>query len=250
MLHTYRRIVCLQWAQQCGMCGSKRHATKPFWHLGKRICRYCLQANLISNVALEERYWLSIWGPSTPSHKEPAFVDRVIGRVWYFKEYGTARQRTEYSCDSVDFQTPYNSKKSFETWFFWRPHLEEIFDFKKLETEAALKNRAAATVNGLVRRALTLRILNSIADKKRPTRMVEWGKKEDKRTALFKLRRMAIVETSVRNSMVTKPCNQERRRILMQFEDRLTLLHQSNPRLELAAPARDNESGIYGLSGP
>jgi hypothetical protein len=247
-LTTYKRIVCLQNVDRCGMCGTKRHQTKPFWHLGKRICKYCVQKNLVSNLALEETYWLNVWkGPT--SQDQASFIDQIIGRVWYFKEYCAARARSEYTIDRADFQSPEHSKKSRLTWFFWRPHLEAIFDFKALSLEAAEKVRQAATVKGYVRRALALRTLASAGDRKRPTRMIEWSKQEDKRAPLFKLQRLALMENAVRPA---PKCLPELSRKLSDFEDRLTL--QPNAcraqfGLQLAAKALDS-AGFYGGCGP
>lgn len=250
-LTTYKRIVCLQTVGQCGMCGTKRHQTKPFWHLGKRICKYCVQKNLVSNLALDEHYWLNVWGgPTDPDRpNSSSFIHQIIGRVWYFKEYGAARARSEYTTDKADFQTPANAKASRLTWFFWRPHLETIFDFKALALEAAEKTRQAATVKGYVRRALALRMLSGGGDRKRPTRMIEWSKQEDKRAPLFKLRKQAVMERAVRPA---PKCPPDLVKSLSDYEDRLTLQPtDSRPQFgwQLAAKARDC-CGIYGGCGP
>ena len=80
-MRTYKAIVCLQHVPRCGMCGTSRHATKPYWHLGVRLCKCCLQDNLVSHTVLQERYFIYAFRP-VPVHSDGAtFADRVVGKV-------------------------------------------------------------------------------------------------------------------------------------------------------------------------
>lgn len=189
VLATYRRIICLQHVNRCGLCGTTRHATLPYWHLGMRVCKYCLQENLVTDAVLEERYWIRLWNTSSPGAKNQ-FVDQITARVWYFKEYGTARQRAEYTHDRLDFHKALGTKNR-TTWFFWRPHLEGVFDMKKMREAADEKHKAAQAIRKFARRMTTLRTLNGTTDKKRGTRMVEWSKHVpgERRASIDKLQR-------------------------------------------------------------
>jgi len=150
----YRKITALRCQPCCGMCGTTRHATKPFWSLGMRVCKYCMQANLISNIVLYQRYWLRM---EAPVQKYKSLVDAVAGRVFYFPDAVTPRQRLEYSTDKMDFP---GGKRL--VWFFWKPHLEKVLDLSKLHREANEKQQAACVVRAMCKRALVLRILTGV----------------------------------------------------------------------------------------
>jgi hypothetical protein len=198
-LQIYRKIVALSCVPCCGMCGTMRLATKPYWCLGMRICKHCLEANLISNMVLYERLWVSMSKPiqAKPrfsveaSHKHSSFVDAIVGEVFYFSNHLTPYQRLEYSSDRIDF--PGGSKT---IWWFWKPHLEKVLDLNLIASEAALKHKAAATVMAIVRRALVLRILTSTKDPSMPTTNPSKNtmRKRDKRTAYFKLKKIELLD--------------------------------------------------------
>lgn len=187
-LQIYRKIVVLSCVPCCGMCGTMRLATKPYWCLGMRICKYCVEANLISNMVLYERLWVSM---SNPIQRHRSFVDAVAGVVFYFSNHLTPHQRLEYSSDRIDF--PGGSKT---IWWFWKPHLEKILDLNLIAKEAALKHKAAATVMAIVRRALVLRILTGTKDPSMPTTNPnkKTMKKRDKRSAYFKLKKIELLD--------------------------------------------------------
>ena len=225
LINVYRRIICLQYTRRCGLCGTSKHENKPYWNLGMRLCKYCLQDNLVSHLVLEDRYWIHVWArPHGFSANDSSFVRKVIGKVWFFKEISTPRQRTEYTCDPTDFLAVYGTK-SRTTWFFWRPHLEKLMDLPKLEEEAVIKRQAAALIRGYARRSATLRILCasggcvSAATRKRPLRQVDWHSERDLRPALFKVRRFhTATEWPVRG--LPKVDNLALHK-MNQFEDRL-----------------------------
>jgi hypothetical protein len=184
ILDVYKRVVILQHSPCCGLCGTRRHATTPFWSLGMRLCKFCLQENLVSNNVLHDRFWVDAWSP--------AFVNSVVGTVFFFKEFGSARQRSEFTREPLDFQHPH-SKTGRLVWFFWRPHLERLMDLSKLREAAILKQQAASVVRAWLRRAVVLRTL-SIKDKKRPVRNVEWSLSPDKRVGLASLRLIYVLD--------------------------------------------------------
>ena len=209
MLKLYKKITRLQCVQRCGICGTTRHATKAFWCLGMRVCRYCLQENLVSHTVLSERYWVDAWSvkPMAELHAATpgiglSFADAIAGRVFYLREYGTSWSRLEYTNDPLDFAQP-RQRANIVTWLFWRPHLEQIMDLGALEREAKTKHRAGGLVRAIVRRALTLRALAGTHTRKdqaltcrgiRSTVMTEWSKRPDKRLAVFKLQRGMAVD--------------------------------------------------------
>jgi hypothetical protein len=161
-LFVYRKITALCVSPCCGMCGTTRHATKPFWTLGMRLCKYCVQANLVSNLVLYHHYWVPM---DRPVQGHVTFVDAVVGKVFYFSECLTPLARMDYSIDSIDFP---GGKRTVT--FFWKPHLARILDLDSLSKEAAIKHNSAAIVKAFIRRAFVLRILtglSSINDKKK-----------------------------------------------------------------------------------
>ena len=81
VLRTYKAIVCLQHVPRCGMCGTTRHTTKPYWHLGMRLCKCCLQDNLISHTVLQERYFLYAFRTKAVRADGASFAQCVAGKV-------------------------------------------------------------------------------------------------------------------------------------------------------------------------
>ena len=219
---TYRRIICLSHVDRCGMCGTTKHATKPYWNIGMRLCRYCLQDNLVSDLTLEERYWINV-GSRDPvgicNEESASFADKVVGYVWFFREYITARQLTEYTRERADFMDN-QGKKNRNMWFFWRPHLEKVLDLPTLSEESREKHKGASLIRAIARRTLALRALNATtADRTKPTRLVQWEKKRDRRAAMFKLERTELLsKTTPLPPLRWKTCVERR---LGNFEDRL-----------------------------
>jgi len=172
----YRKITALRVSPCCGMCGTQRHATKPFWTLGMRLCKYCAQANLVSNIVLYHRYWVVM---DRPVQGHVTFVDAVVGEVFYFSECLSPLARMDYSIDNIDFP---GGKRNII--FFWKPHLRKILDLDQLAKDAAVKHSSAAVVKGFVRRCLVLRILTGLSllasDKKKDTGGGGSSKRKDK----------------------------------------------------------------------
>lgn len=125
-------------------------------------------------------------------------------QVWFFKESCASRQRAEYTANALDFHSAFG-KGARVTWFFWRPHLERVLDMKHIEREAPIKRQAASEIRAAMRRALTLRALNSkssmlAAERRRqPTRPVpDWrAKTREKRETLFHLRWMGAPHDTI-----------------------------------------------------
>lgn len=217
----YRRILCLYHVDRCGMCGTTRHATKPYFNLGTRLCKFCLQDNLVSDLALEERYWINVGSrePVDGCKGSASFADKIVDRVWFFREYVTAKQLCEYTRDPVDFMDK-QGKKNRNMWFFWRPHLESILDLPALAEEAKAKHKSASIIRAITRRTITLRTLNGTAlDRSKPTRLVQWEKKRDRRPAKFKLERSELVSQTMPLMVYCWKTSVERR--LGNFEDRV-----------------------------
>jgi hypothetical protein len=215
-LTIYRKITVLCVSPCCAMCGTTRHATKPFWTLGMRLCKYCVQANLVSNLVLYHRYWVAM---DRPVQGHATFVDLVIGDVFYFSECLTPLSRMDYSIDNIDFP---GGKRNII--FFWKPHLEKKLDMDLLAKEASAKHSSAAVVKGFVRRCIVLRILAGVSpmgtDKKppapvnpktsdekdiiQPTILATFTppltdtkhRRKDPRVALFRLHRARLLDTT------------------------------------------------------
>lgn len=187
-LSIYRKIAVLSCVPCCGICGTMRLATKPFWCLGMRICKHCVSANLVSNLVLYERLWVAI---PKPVQGHSSFVDAIVGKVFYFSNRLTPHQRLEFSTDRIDFPGGLRN-----IWWFWKPHLEKALNMEELAKEASLKHKAAATVVGVVRRALVLRILSGAKDITSPTTVTPLStiKRRDKRSAFFRLKKIELLD--------------------------------------------------------
>lgn len=189
-LFVYRKITALKCVRCCGLCGSMRRATKPFWCLGMRLCRWCVQANLVSSLALYERYWIT-FGRPIQTHR--SFVDAVCMNVFLFSTRVTPRQRMEYSCDRMDFPGGIRT-----VWFFWKPHLARVLDMERLAREGQEKHAGASVVRGFVRRMLVLRVMRGVAGVRGPTLLPTglFTGKRDLRCIEHRLRKTDLLDRS------------------------------------------------------
>lgn len=191
-LFVYRKITALKCVRCCGLCGSVRHATKPFWCLGMRLCRHCVQANVVSSLALYERCWITF---ARPVQTHRSFVDAVCMNVFFFSTRLTPNQRMDFSCDRLDF--PGGTRT---VWFFWRPHLQNVLDIGKLEREGQEKHAAARIVRGYVKRMLVLRAMRGTAPTNRvvPTFVPDgiFTGKRDLRCIEHRLRKTELLDKS------------------------------------------------------
>lgn len=189
-LYVYQKVTALRCSPCCGMCGTTRYATKPFWSIGMRVCKDCVQANMVSNMVLYERYWTTL---DRPVQGHTSFVEAIVGKVFYFSETLTPHQRLEYSSDRIDF--PGGRRM---TWFFWLPHLSKVLDMEKLAHDAKKKHEAARRVRADIRRCLVLRSLAGTAsdDRTKPTILTTYAtmRKDTKRTAIFRLRKTELLD--------------------------------------------------------
>jgi hypothetical protein len=184
----YRKIVMLQCLPCCGMCGTRRHRTKPFWCLGMRICRQCVVTNMISSMALFERFWITF---NTPVHGYRSFVDAIQLSVFYFQTRLTPNQRLEFSQDKIDFPGGMRT-----IWFFWRPHLDRVLNMERLEQEGKEKHAAASVVRGFARRCLILRAVTSTKDRKARVSLPHGVfAKRDLRTVEHRLRKIELLDS-------------------------------------------------------
>lgn len=147
-----------------------------------RVCRYCLQANLVSHLVLYERFWVTL---DRPVQQHATFIDGVAGHVFYFKEDLTPTQRLEYTTDRIDYP---GGKQS--VWFFWRPHLDKILDMEGLTRDAEAKHAAALVVRSMVKRCLVMQALSG----GRKWHPLQHGSKKDKRLPLFRLRKTELLD--------------------------------------------------------
>lgn len=191
-LFVYRKITVLQCVKCCGLCGTTRHATKPFWCLGMRLCRHCVQTNMISSLALYERYWVTFKGRFQTYRN---FVDAVCMNVFYFSTRVTPNQRMEFSCDRLDFPGGIRT-----VWFFWKPHLAQVINMEQLEREGGEKHAAARIVRAHARRMLVLRAMRGMqpAGRKVPTFLPThvFSGKRDLRIIEYRLRKTELLDKS------------------------------------------------------
>lgn len=175
----------LQDSPCCGLCGTTRHQTKPYWTLGMRVCRQCMQANLVSCRVLYERYWVTF---ARIMQEGQSFVDLIHMRVFYFRTRLTPNQRLEYSTDRLDF--PGGTRNA---WFFWKPHLRKVMDMDALEREGRTKHDAASILRGYARRAIVLRTL---AGHRRGSKVQlhSFVGRKDTRTVEANLRKMLLLD--------------------------------------------------------
>lgn len=181
-LFLWRKIVVLQCVPCCGMCGTTRYQTKPYWSLGMRVCRQCIQANLISSTVLYERFWISL---KQNIRGYTSFADMIHLNTFYFRADTTPYQRLEYSTDPLDFPT-HGGKRT--VYFFWKPHLSMMLDFELLALEAREKDQAASVIRGFARRAGVLQVL--AGPSRQPSKFLQ---RKDKRTALSRLRKTMLL---------------------------------------------------------
>jgi hypothetical protein len=190
-LFVYRKITALTCVRCCGMCGSVRHATKPFWCLGMRLCRHCVQANLVSSLVLYERYWITF---TQPVLTHASFVDAVCMNVFFFSTRLTPNQRIEFSCNRMDFPGGIRT-----VWFFWMPHLRNVLDMDRLERLGQEKHAAARILRSHARRMLVLRAMRfSAACRTVPTYAPEgvFTGKRDLRCIEHRLRKTELLDKS------------------------------------------------------
>ena len=189
-LFIYRKVTALRSLRCCGMCGTTRHATRPYWCLGKRLCRNCVQANLVSHLVLYDKYWVTF---ARPVQSHGSFVDAVCMNVFFFNTRLTPNQRLDFSNNRIDF--PGGTRT---VWFFWRPHLERVLNMRALEREGLEKSRAAETLRAHTRRALVLRAMRGTPPigRRVPTFLPTgvFLSKRDLRCIEFRLRRMELLD--------------------------------------------------------
>lgn len=215
-LSVYRKITALRSVTCCGMCGTTRFQTKPYWCLGMRLCRQCLRMNLVSSSALYERYWITF---GQPVDGYPSFVDAVCSNVFYFRTVVSSGQRLEFSYDEIDFPGGVRT-----IWFFWRPHLEAILNMPRLEREGREKDRASSVLRGFMRRTLVLRTLANARLPSEGTPILSHAfRKKDLRTMEFKLKKIQLLGCVDRSNFERSRArlSPERQRRLLQWEDRV-----------------------------
>ncbi len=116
----------------CGMCGN-RHRHLPVWGLKTRVCSGCLKKNLISSVSLMHEYDFDF----------SKHTRQIQGKVYFFRYDFSARFAALNLTDNpLDF-TQILPKGIV---FFWRPHLERLFDLEAGRAALKCPQRRAAAV--------------------------------------------------------------------------------------------------------
>jgi len=144
LLGFLRRVLVLHHATCCGMCGSTRHKVVPYWSLGMALCSFCVQDNLVTDVQLYERYFVSF--------SRQLALD-MGGNTFFFWMATTPQQRTALTIDRIAYPSPTMQTANF---YFWKPHLARHLDLPRLASEARPKAAAATIIRAHVRRSLIL----------------------------------------------------------------------------------------------
>jgi hypothetical protein len=213
----YRKVAVLQSIPCCGMCGTRRYQTKPFWCLGKRICRQCVQANMVSSVVLYHRYWLTF---SQPVQGHRKFLDAIYMNVFFFQSQLTPLQRMDFSHEPLDFR----QGGTRTVWYFWMPHLRQILDMDRLEQEGREKLAASATIKGFARRCLILRAITNAKSRRAVALPHGFFRKPNLRGVEFRIRRSCLLgstETS-HELLMRQSLRSEDQIRLTRAEDRVT----------------------------
>ena len=187
----YRKVAMLQCLPCCGMCGTRRYQTKPFWCLGMRLCRQCVRANMVSSVVLYHRYWLTF---SQPVQGHRKFLDAINLSAFFFQSRLTPLQRMDFSHEPLDF-----AEGGVQTiWYFWMPHLRQILDMDRLEREGREKQEAAAAIKGFARRCMLLRAITNVTSRRRvaPLPPGFFRKPKGLRSVEFRIRRCQLLGSS------------------------------------------------------
>ena len=116
MVTYFRKCLYLTYSRDCIICGLGMD-TVPVWVLNGRVCRGCLCANLMSNVALYARHNIDI----------RKVLPYVAGKVWFFRSLHQANYNARhFTTDPVDFQVEHSHTKwnvQVPDIFVWMPHL-------------------------------------------------------------------------------------------------------------------------------
>ena len=144
------------------MGADRKHGLRKVWSLGMSLCRYCVQDNVVSHRVLFEEYGLALdkpiryydeflkdssWPISTPFR--PTVLDGCRGKVWFISDVSTATARREFTINPVDFRAKYT-----QTIFFWRPHLETIFELGQMRFLAQKRHEVSTVLQAAIRRKL------------------------------------------------------------------------------------------------
>lgn len=130
----------------CGLCGGK-HRHLPVWGLGLRVCSGCLKANFVSSASLMHEYDFDF-----TKHTE-----RIGGRVFFVHHTFSSRFAAQYVTDNpLDFQ----EERDNVLLYFWRPHLQRLFDLEagRAALHCPERRGAASRITAAVR-ALGVRLL-------------------------------------------------------------------------------------------
>lgn len=135
-----RKLVAVAKGSRCSLCGCRYHH-HPIWNLGIRACDLCLKENTISGTALYADFGIDF----TRHAAVLAF------HVFYFVvEHGRqqdGRVQAHFSNRAVDF-----AHRTIPHVFFWRPHLEAVFDLAEAEArQRVARTKAAPRLTAAVR---------------------------------------------------------------------------------------------------
>jgi hypothetical protein len=214
-----RAILVLQNQSACSLCRSKRHTLKKMWSINKSLCRFCIQDNFLSHKVLEQEYGvyigkpldhykeflrpsaLPMWGSS-----EHTVVHHIQGRVMYFSQVCTQTVRIQFTDSPHDFKG-----YSPELFFFWRPHIEKIFDLPALRFHATALAASARALQSVVRQAATRKRYALQLRKRCDMRLwVELTHRRDRKRDGTEDRRRLLTERGKENLRALLLCNVDR----------------------------------------
>lgn len=158
----YRRIVILSHIRRCSKCGKKTHQFKNFYSMGLHLCDMCVRENFVSQRVLYEKYGLMLISKISTSN----FAARVLGKAYWVTTRMSSAERMEWSYEQLDRTGPKQTM-----FFFWRPHLERIFNLPRRERQYKRRFMAAQVIKAVVRRCVVQQIKSALwAPSKRDNR--------------------------------------------------------------------------------
>jgi len=107
----------------------------------------CFKSNVVSSESLQREYDFDVI----------ANIEKIKGKVYFFHHNFSTRFAATYITDNpLDFNHPFHKRLGF----FWKPHLEKMFDLEagRLALKCPSRRAAAARLTGKVR-ALYVRLL-------------------------------------------------------------------------------------------
>jgi hypothetical protein len=186
------KLMVMQFAQHCSLCGPTEEQCTPIWALGLRVCGVCMRANLVSHRAL----WLDygVWvGGSLPTNTRAVALaiewpfhvrgmtvfDMLKASVFMFVDRSVTAKRRAFTSHPADLVRGIRDREE-DTLFMWRPHLNRVLRLDKARANMPLRIAAAETLKAYARLLNVQRLLQQKKAQSTPLERLMGG---DKRPA-------------------------------------------------------------------